>query len=166
MSLTHCLKIFGRCLFLVFLFASCKNSEERKVQRSFYYWKTGFQLSPKENETLQQLSVKNLYVKFFDVEWNGEKSAPQPAAKSIFQQAPPDSIVITPVVFITQEPLQKATLQQLESMAVNIANLLSSIAINNKLRLSNEVQIDCDWTAKTKEAYFFLLESLKKQAFF
>jgi hypothetical protein len=148
------------------LLCACNKKEAVTVQRSFYYWKTAFHLSPKEKETLRQLSIRQLYVKFFDVEWNGEKSAPQPAAKSIFQQAPPDSLNITPVVFITQESLQKASPQQLESLAVNIANLLSSIATNNKLPLSNEVQIDCDWTAKTKEAYFFLLDALKKQAFF
>lgn len=136
------------------------------MQRSFYYWKTAFALSPKEKETLQQLSVKELYVKFFDVEWNAEKRASQPAAKSIFQQAPLASIAITPVVFITQEPLQKSSPGQLEALAVNIANLLSSLAAANNVLLSNEVQIDCDWTAKTKETYFALLDALKKQAFF
>lgn len=136
------------------------------MQRSFYYWKTVFTLSPNEQETLQQLSVHKLYVKFFDVEWNTESRKPQPAAKSIFQQKPPAGISITPVVFITQEPLQRSNTAQLDTLAANIANLLSSIAANNQLSLSNEVQLDCDWTAGTKEAYFHLLETLKKQLFF
>lgn len=136
------------------------------MQRSFYYWKTAFHLSPKEKETLQQLAVNQLYVKFFDVEWNPDSESPQPAAKSIFQQAPPQSITITPVVFITQEPLQKSSPGQLEALAANIASLLSSMATTNQLSLSNEVQIDCDWTAKTKEAYFSLINAMKKQAFF
>ncbi|HEV7331920.1 MAG TPA: hypothetical protein VGN63_12845 [Flavisolibacter sp.] len=136
------------------------------VQRSFYYWKTAFHLSPEEKETLQRLSVQQLYVKFFDVEWNSERAAPQPVAKSIFRQAPPGGIRITPVVFLTQEPLQKSSLAQLEQLAVNIASLLSTHAATNKLSLSNEVQVDCDWTACTKEQYFALLQALKKQPFF
>jgi hypothetical protein len=161
-------RFFERCtaFAFLFLFCACNKKEPPTVQRSFYYWKTVFHLSPQEKETLRQLSVQQLYVKFFDVEWNPEKGAPQPAAKSIFQQAPPDSIAITPVVFITQEPLQKSSPQQLESLGANIANLLSSLAATNKLSVANEVQIDCDWSIKTKDAYFALLHVLKKQAFF
>lgn len=136
------------------------------MQRSFYYWKTVFRLSPNEHETLNKLSVHRLYVKFFDVEWNGERSAPQPATKSIFQQKPPAGISITPVVFITQEPLQKSNPAQLDTMATNIAKLLQSLATSNQVSLSNEVQIDCDWTVTTKENYFHFLEALRKQPAF
>ncbi len=166
--MTRCLSFIKRCTFSFFLFllCHCNEREERKVQRSFYYWKTAFNLSPKEKETLQQLSVNQLYVKFFDVEWNREQFLPQPAAKSIFRQKPPAGIRITPVVFITQEPLQKSTAAQLDTLAANISNLLSSIAVNNELSLSSEVQIDCDWTATTKEKYFHLLQQFRKQSFF
>lgn len=160
------LKTFGRCLFLALLFSSCNGKEERKVQRSFYYWKTVFNLAPKEKEALQQLGVENLYVKFFDVDWNEAKQAAEPVAKSIFQQKPSSGITITPVVFITQEPLQKLDPADLQTLAANISSLLTSISKNDSLRLSGEVQIDCDWTAKTKTAYFFLLNELKKQPFF
>jgi len=166
LSLTHCLKIFGRCLFLVFLFTSCKNGEERKVQRSFYYWKTVFQLNDAEQAALNKLSVNQLYIKFFDVEWNNSTQTAEPVAKSIFQQAPPAQLTITPVVFITQEPLLKADTFALRQLAANINNLLSSLATNHQLKTSNEVQIDCDWTAKTKAAYFHLLRELKSQSFF
>lgn len=162
------LRFFKRCtvwFFLIFL-CQCREREERQVQRSFYYWKTVFRLSPTETKTLQQLSVQQLYVKFFDVEWNSQTKAPQPAAKSIFQQSPPAGMVITPVVFITQEPLQYATTEQLDALAANMSKLLSSMATNHSLQLTNEVQLDCDWTATTKNKYFYLLENLKKQPFF
>jgi hypothetical protein len=76
------------------------------VQRSFYYWKTVFNLTPKEQQTLTNLSVQKLYVKFFDVDWNKEQRSAQPVAKSIFSQNPPANITIT-VVFITQEAAYK-----------------------------------------------------------
>ncbi|RYZ56651.1 MAG: hypothetical protein EOO14_12035, partial [Chitinophagaceae bacterium] len=66
------LNFLQRCIALSFLFlcCQCNRSEKGEVQRSFYYWKTAFTLSPNEKQTLQQLSVNELYVKFFDVEWN------------------------------------------------------------------------------------------------
>lgn len=136
------------------------------MQRSFYYWKTVFTLGPKEAQTLQRLSVQNLYVKLFDVDWDEAALSAKPVAKSIFKESPPKEILITPVVFITQEPLQALDKNGLDSLAIKIAGLLSSIAGANKLNLSNEVQLDCDWTATTKEAYFHLLDRLKSQPFF
>lgn len=133
---------------------------------SFYYWKTVFNLTEKEQKTLSSLSVKNLYVKFFDVDWDVEKKKALPVAKSIFSQSPPLGISITPVVFITQEPLQSLDEKGLDELSINIASLLSSVAANNRISLSNEVQLDCDWTQKTKTNYFYLINKLKQQAFF
>ncbi|RYZ27399.1 MAG: hypothetical protein EOO10_12815 [Chitinophagaceae bacterium] len=162
----HCLNFIGRCIFFFLLLCSCNGREERKLQRSFYYWKTVFRLSPTEQKAVNGLGIQNLYVKFFDVDWNSEKQTTEPVAKILFQDAAPSAVVITPVVFITQEPLQKSDTATLNALARNITNLLSSIASNNNLRLSNEIQLDCDWTAKTKDAYFYLLQQVKKQGFF
>jgi hypothetical protein len=136
------------------------------VQRSFYYWKTVFTLTPKERQTLTGLSVQKLYVKFFDVDWDAEKHLAIPAAKTIFSQIPPADLTITPVVFITQEPLQNLDEKGLDSLAINLSTLLTSIAVNNHLSLSGEIQLDCDWTKNTKNAYFYLINALKQQAFF
>ena len=136
------------------------------MQRSFYYWKSGFRLTSAEREAVKQLDVKKLYVKFFDVDWSEQKQSAEPVAKSIFHESPPQSISITPVVFITQEPLLKLDTTSLNRLATNIAGLLSSITANNKLILSQEIQLDCDWSAKTKGAYFHLLKKIKEQPFF
>ena len=136
------------------------------MQRSFYYWKTVFNLSPNEEKALQELSVQKLYVKFFDVEWDRATNSAKPVAKVIFNEGPQKNLRVTPVVFITQEPLQRTGKKGLDSLATNIASLLSSVASTNTLSLTNEVQLDCDWTANTKEAYFYLLNVLKQQAFF
>ena len=136
------------------------------MQRSFYYWKTVFELTPKERQTLINLSIQKLYVKFFDIDWDTEKQLAQPVAKSIFSQGPPSGITITPVVFITQEPLHYLSTKGLDSLAINLAALLSAIAITNHLSLSNEIQLDCDWTQNTGKAYFYLITKLKEQVFF
>jgi hypothetical protein len=68
-------------------------------------------------------------------------------------------------VFITQEPL-KSGAESLTDLATNISTLLSAIAADSNLQLSAEVQIDCDWTAATRDNYFALLKKLKQQPFF
>ena len=136
------------------------------MQRSFYYWKTVFQLTPKEQQTLSDLSIKKLYVKAFDIDWDNEKQSALPVAKSIFSQAPPANLAITPVVFITQEPFQHLDKNGLDSLATNTASLLSSIATTNHLTLTNEIQLDCDWTTATRNKYFYLINKLKQQPFF
>jgi hypothetical protein len=136
------------------------------VQRSFYYWKTVFTLTSKEQRALTALSVQKLYVKFFDVDWDSQKRSALPVAKSIFSQTPPVNTTITPVVFITQEPLQNLDEKGLDSLGLHIGALLSSIATGNGLHLSNEIQLDCDWTQNTKAKYFYLINRLKQQPFF
>lgn len=152
-------------LILFFLLANCKQRPERKIHRSFYYWRTNFLLSEKEADALQQLSIQNLYVKFFDVEWNEASKNAVPVATIKFKQAPPKNLLITPVVFITNETLNKSSEEQIAELASNIIKLVIGTAENSKPHLSNEVQIDCDWTAVTKEKYFALLKAIKSQPF-
>lgn len=135
------------------------------MQRSFYYWKTGFRLSQKEKAALRDLSVQHLYIKLFDVSWNEERQTALPVAKSLFREEPPKNVSITPVVFITNETLVKTDTAQLDALAGRMASLLSSISSSARLQLSGEVQVDCDWTAGTKNKYFQLLKALRRTGF-
>jgi hypothetical protein len=99
------------------------------------------------------------------VGWDELAHTSKPLAPIRFENIPSGKLSITPVVFITNETLQHATVTQMDTLAANIVRLLSSIAITNKLSLSNEVQIDCDWAAGTKEKYFYLLKNIRQQSF-
>jgi len=148
----------------VFLLAHCSQKPERELQRSFYYWKTVFRLTQQERESLQQLAVNHLYIKFFDVEWNAAKNAAEPVAEVIFKEPPPQPLKITPVVFITNETIQQTSEAQIKELAGNIVKLLTSLSNGHRLSLSGEIQIDCDWTSSTKAKYFALLQVIKQHA--
>lgn len=152
-------------LFLaICFFAGCQQpAPQQKINHGFYYWRSSFQLAPAEKSTLQDLAIQQLYIKFFDVEWNEETKQPQPIATIRFKDSPPANTVITPVVFITNETLQQADTSQVNTLAANINKLLSSIITNNQVPVSHEIQIDCDWTQSTKDKYFSLLQQLKQQ---
>ena len=148
-------------LFVAVFIYSCGAKHQRVVRRSFYYWKSVFKLQPAEAGTLGNLNIETLYIKFFDVVWNDEEKKAEPVAQVKFAQLPSSIVSVTPVVFVTNEALQQLSLSQADSLAPNIIKLLAALAANPSLLLSKEIQIDCDWTATTKEKYFRLLTAFR-----
>lgn len=162
-------KLILPCLFLLSL-ASC--TQRRVTEKGFYYWRTILSANPKEVETLQQLQVKKLYVKFYDVVWDKERNRPDPVAKVQFTpnalaRLNEDSIEIVPTIFITNEVLQTINENTTDELGERINNLLTGMLNNvNLLDKVKEVQFDCDWTEQTRDKYFSLLSYLKTLPFF
>ncbi len=127
---------------------------------SFYYWRSTFRLSNTEKQELKSLKTKRIYLKYFDVKWDEAKQKVVPAAKLIFEDSLAHSVEIVPVVFITNESLQKTKLSDIKPLSQHIANLIDQINKNNKYPLI-EIQIDCDWSDSTRDKYFLLLKTLK-----
>jgi hypothetical protein len=149
---------------LAILFFSCNEKiKDRQVERSFYYWKSVFKLSDFEQQRLDSLKVKTIYIKFFDVDWNGASNSAVPVAKlqnTGYQL--PKNIKVIPTVFITNECIKKSDSSQTQKLANDIYSLIQQIITANEFNAIAEIQIDCDWTATTKEKYFQLLKVIKK----
>lgn len=165
---------------VLLLFNSC-GKKETVVQRSFYFWKNNAgHLSNDEYHALKELASQKLYLKFFEVE-KDETFGSVPVAKMhLYLNYYIDSsgysnddayktfmegLEIVPVVFVKNEVFPSASNGSLDSLADNI-NFLVGKYYNDKMNKKNfsykEIQIDCDWTIKTQERYFYLLKSLKK----
>jgi len=151
-------------LFITLAF-SCKEErkDNRKIERSFYYWKSAFKLTDFEKHRLDSLQVKNIYLKFFDVDWDDEKQIPMPVAKlQTLRNKYNDSFLISPVIFITNECIQKIDSAQIVKLSVDVHSLLQQIIEANSFNSIGEIQFDCDWTASTKDNYFLFLKTIKK----
>lgn len=154
--------LFILALLFISLFSCTPKREERKIERSFYYWKTIFKLNGFEKGRLDSLQVKTIYVKFFDVGWDEAGKKPVPVAKlQSTNYKLPDSIQVIPTVFITNECIKKIDTAQVQLLADNIYLLIHEIITANSFNSIAEIQIDCDWTASTKENYFNLLKKIK-----
>ena len=162
---TYAVRIF---LFISLLFfISCDHAskhEARETERSFYYWRSVFKLSQQEKDNFKTLGVKTLYVKFFDVGWDGNLHTALPVA----QLRAPDSsylrgsgLNIIPTVFITNECIFKTEPAQSKVLGEKILLLVKQLAQNNGVENFKEIQVDCDWTESTKEKYFAILQSMK-----
>ncbi|WP_345200333.1 hypothetical protein [Chryseobacterium ginsengisoli] len=142
-----------------------------KVDRAFYYWKTdGYSISNQENQILKDHDVKKLYIKFFEVDYT-EAMGNFPISKtqiSVPSYPSENSMInceIIPAIYIKNIVFKKSAEKDLDKLADNINFLISKFTKEkfNDITIS-EIQIDCDWTASTKDKYFYFLKKLKPLA--
>lgn len=148
---------------LLFCIQSCKKSEEKSI--SFYHWKTKFSISDTEKDLLKKANSEKLYLRFFDLVYNQEENRVLPTATlQMSEDKTIDSLKIIPVVYITNEVFKKETQPyQIKYIADETLKKIYRLKTKyfNKDVVFPEIQIDCDWTLGTKEAYFTFLESLQ-----
>ena len=153
---------FMAAILLSAAFVQC-NNPVKKVNRAFYHWKSSVRLSEHEIQVLDSLQVSTLYVKLFDVDWDDENRRPIPAAKlSAKGKEALSKYQVIPVVFITNECVQKIDSSQTKDLAEKIHELIKDICLLNQIDSITEIQIDCDWTASTREKYFSILQNIKR----
>lgn len=143
---------------LLLFFTSCRKQNPHSY--TFYYWKTTLQLDSTEKSALQDAKVPELYTRFFDVDKTNGKFQPIGIITK-------DSTFITdkkivPVVFITNKSFLNIQPKEISFLAKSISDLIERKSKELNLQTTNEIQIDCDWTAGTKKDYFAFLQELKE----
>jgi hypothetical protein len=150
------------CLGLVACQPIEKKLEERYVARSFYYWKSTFELDSQDVKVMDSLKVRKLYVKVFDVVWD-EFHRGMPVAQLNWKSNFSFDLEIVPVVYITNEVILNTKEEEISVLASRIHKKINQIMGARNLcgKLSDEVQIDCDWNLSSRDKYFMLLKELK-----
>lgn len=150
---------FILCITVMFIaFASCSRQQDDAIPspaRSVYYWKTVFKLDSTETDFLKIHSVKKIYLRYFDVDYD-EKGKVVPVGTVRFESKIPSGTKIIPVVFI-----EKHCLNNTGGLAEKIVNRVLKMSEVNGISI-DELQIDCDWTKGTRKAYFDLLSEMRK----
>ncbi|GAA3753135.1 hypothetical protein GCM10022422_43620 [Flavobacterium ginsengisoli] len=136
---------------------SCTKSEKPVI--SFYYWKTIFKFSKTEKEALINNNVQKLYIRYFDIGLHPESNFPIPISPVRFEENP-QVYKIVPVVFIQNKVMLQPNLD-VNDLAQKTFGFIEQINIKNKIECQ-EIQIDCDWTLKSKENYLKFIEVFKK----
>lgn len=145
-------------LFIVLLFVSC---EQKKLHPyTFYYWKTKLSLSSLEKEALHKATTPILYTRFFDIDKVNQKF--EPIGTITYENNFDTNKKIVPTIFITNRVFFKIKREEIEFLAKQTHDLILKKSTEYKLNLNREIQIDCDWTAGTRDDYFLFLKELKK----
>ncbi|PKQ69671.1 hypothetical protein [Raineya orbicola] len=159
-SQTFLLEIQQKWIFyLILTFSACKNQE--KINQNWYHWKGTLQLDSLERKYAEQLQSKTLYLRFFDVDFHPEQKAIPIGDLQIQNSDIKPFQEVVAVIFITNRTILQSTPNEIKSLAEKITQKIFSKAQNNKLSLQG-IQIDCDWSEKSKENFFLLCKTLKK----
>jgi len=156
----HKTSFFALFVFLL-SFGLCSCHHNRVVNTSFYYWKTVYKANKTEASYLQHFHSNNLYVRIMDVDVGDDGVRPVPVSPIVFHDKLPDSVQIIPVVFIVNNTLKTTTHPQLDDLAHKIISFVNGKVQQAGKTTYNELQIDCDWTATTRENYFYLLRQIR-----
>lgn len=149
-------------IFCLFFFASC-DKEHRSVERAFYYWKSDeWRLNDFEEKKISNLGVNRLFVKFFEVERN-DLMGNIPISKTELSIYDKTFFEYIPCIYVHNNVFKKSSKKELQVLAENIYFLVNKKANEQfrDLERFKEIQIDCDWTQRTKENYFYFLKQMR-----
>ncbi|KAF2331249.1 hypothetical protein DM444_12635 [Flavobacterium ginsenosidimutans] len=118
-----------------------------------------FKFSKIEKEVLEENNVSKLYVRYFDIGLHPESKFPIPISPIRFE-INPSGYTIVPVVFIQNKVMLQKNLD-VEDLAQKTFDFIEQINSKNKI-VSQEIQIDCDWSLESKENYLKFIKSFKK----
>lgn len=126
-------------------------------RRAVYYWRTVFRLDTAEREFLARNHVEKIYMRYFDVV-AGKQGQPAPNATIRFGQAVPSGIEVVPTVFVMNDCMVRNAPQLARRIVERVMQMNATLEIAGV----KELQIDCDWTRTTQQAYFDFLRQVKK----
>jgi len=141
--------------------ASCRR-DEYAPQRAFYHWQTQLSLDEAERDLISDLKIRHLFVRFFDVDWDEAYGGPAPLAEVRIDTAGLSGLEIVPCIFITNRCMKRLPAEDVPELAQRIRRKTAELAAQYPGKKFYEFQVDCDWTAETKERYFALLTELGK----
>jgi len=142
-------------LFLFFLF-SCNTKPSQPLITTFYHWQTTLAPDTTARDLLKEYDCDRLYVKAFDVAWTEGRPEPTALIRLEDTSGLPG---LVPVVFITNEVMAEQPGGQLQELADDVVGLAEELLPQG----FGELQLDCDWTARTQVQYFAFLTALRER---
>ena len=150
-------------LFLLVMTACDRHSSRHILEtgNAVYYWRTDLRLDSAENAFLTQYHINKVYCRYFDVVMS-DSGEPKPNATISFSDTLPDSIEIIPTVYITEDCMH----QTHEGLAEKIVKRIQQMNETNDIKNVREIQIDCDYTSKSRKRYYDFLREISHSSLF
>ena len=143
------------------LLTSCGKQRYQDVSleqsNSVYYWRTDLHLDSTERAFLKQHHINKVYCRYFDVVMNDDGTEPKPNATIAFTDTLPAGIELIPTVYITEDCMHKPHKDLAEKLVKRIMQMNETNHIGNV----HEIQIDCDYTSKSRATYYQFLEQVR-----
>lgn len=112
-------------------------------------------------ELLELAKPQEVYLHFFDVDRQKQPKHYDDGLYPSYTVTQIDSAFLNynliPVIYIVNSSLKTANIKEL---AKNIQKLTEQISTYHGLPAPQEIQLDCDWNASTRDSFFSLVEKL------
>lgn len=138
---------------------SCGGRRGNSAVRSVYYWSTTLSIDSVKQQFMRRHNVSRMYLRYFDVV-DGDDGMPVPNATLRFLTPVPKDVEVVPVVYIVNSCMAAAD----TSLAPKIYRRVLQMNETNGIGGVKEIQIDCDWTMRTRSVYFSFLRQLRSMA--
>ena len=136
----------------------CSKQSDIEKGNAVYYWRTDLRLDSTERAFLVQYDIKKVYCRYYDVVINDDDEGPVPNATISFSTTLPKGIELVPTVYITENCMHEWH----EGLAEKLVQRIRQMNETNDINGVSEIQIDCDYTAKSRRTYYRFLEAVKK----
>lgn len=159
MSIKGC-TVWTFLLGLLMISCSKQRPQDESLEQcnSVYYWRTDLRLDSTERAFLDQYNIKKVYCRYFDVVMGDNSAEPRPNATISFSDSLPDGVEIIPTIYITEDCMHKPHKDLAEKVVQRICQMNETNNINNV----HEIQIDCDYTSRSRKTYYKFLEEVVK----
>ena len=152
------MKTWPLLIMALLLLTACSQQPSRiplETGNAVYYWRTDLRLDSTERAFLSQYHINKVYCRYFDVVMS-DSGEPKPNATISFSDTLPDSIEVIPTVYITEDCMHADHPGLAEKIVARILQMNETNDIPNV----REIQIDCDYTSKSRKRYYAFLEEV------
>lgn len=143
-------------LLLVLTITSCQQRERLAEENAVYYWRTDFRIDSTERAFLSLYNINKVYCRYFDVVMS-EEQGPVPNATTTFSDSLPIGVEMIPTIYITEDCMH----QDPKGLAEKLVKRIQQMNETNDIKGVQEIQIDCDYTAKSRKVYYQFLKEVK-----
>ena len=120
-----------------------------------YYWRTDLHLDSTERAFLRTHDIDKVYCRYFDVVM-GDDGQPTPNATITFSDTLPAGVELVPTVYITEDCMHAPH----PGLAEKVVRRVCQMNETNDIKNVREIQIDCDYTARSRQVYYDFLKEI------
>lgn len=149
-----------KCLLipLCLVVLGCSSRDSLLDENAVYYWRTEWRQDSAETAFLTQHHIRKVYSRYFDVVM--VDSVPMPNATISFVEKMSQDLEIIPTVYITEDCMHVRH----DGLAQRIVDRILQMNETNDVEGVQEIQIDCDYTARNRQIYYDFLAEVRQAA--
>ena len=148
----------GICLLMCLTMAGCSERQELSEGNAVYYWRTELRLDTTERAFLREYNISKVYCRYFDVVMDKD-GEPMPNATIAFTDTLPQGVELVPTVYITEDCMHEPH----PGLAEKLVKRILQMNETNDISGVREIQIDCDYTARSRQTYYDFLNEVNVQ---